>query len=152
MATTFQNVTDANRTPPASSKATLNRMRAVRRFNTKPELELRSLLHCLGLRYRVDYPPLSSVTRRADIVFTRLRIAVFVDGCFWHGCPLHGTRPKTNGDWWEAKIKANRERDEDTNRRLRQEGWTVLRFWEHQDAESSALNVFRVVNRRRKVL
>ncbi len=76
--------------------------------------------------------------RRADVVFTRRRVAIFIDGCFWHGCPIHATWPKANAEYWSQKIRENQERDEDTNRRLAAAGWTVLRFWEHEDPESVA--------------
>lgn len=89
--------------------------------------------------------------RRADIVFPRLKLAVFVDGCFWHGCPMHGTLPKkTNRAWWKAKIEGNQRRDEDTNRQLTDAGWTVLRFWEHEAAEDAARTVLATVSRLRR--
>lgn len=103
-----------------------------KRRDTKPELAVRSALHRAGLRYRVDHPPVPGLRRRADIAFTRQRIAVFIDGCFWHGCPEHRTRPRRNADYWGPKIERNRERDRDTNERLAAAGWIVLRFWEHE--------------------
>lgn len=107
-------------------------MRGTRTRDTKPELALRSILHRLGFRFRVDYRlPVSR--RRADIVFTRRKIAVFVDGCFWHGCPEHGSWPKANGEWWRSKIECTRERDEDTVRYLEGLGWKTIRVWEHED-------------------
>jgi DNA mismatch endonuclease, patch repair protein len=78
------------------------------------------------------------LNRRADLVFTRAKVAVFIDGCYWHGCPMHGTAPKSNADYWSAKIARNRERDDDTNRRLAEAGWQVLRAWEHEDPEAVA--------------
>jgi DNA mismatch endonuclease (patch repair protein) len=95
---------------------------------------VRSELHRRGLRYRVDRAPIPGLRRRADIVFPRRRVAVFIDGCFWHGCPDHGTWPKANADWWRAKIEANRTRDRDTDQRLASAGWTVVRAWDHEDA------------------
>jgi len=92
----------------------------------------------MGLRFRVDSPPLDGNRRRADIVFRRERVAVFVDGCFWHSCPEHGTRPKENAAWWAEKLEQNRRRDADTTRTLREAGWTVLRFWEHEDSGTAA--------------
>lgn len=83
--------------------------------------------------------------RTIDIAFTRAKIAVFVDGCFWHGCPLHGVAPKNNAEWWLRKIAANRARDEDTSRNLEAQGWTVLRFWEHEEVSVSALAVRRAL-------
>jgi len=100
--------------------------------DTKPELAVRRLLHAHGYRYRVNYRPSPDIRRTADIVFTRRRIAVFIDGCFWHGCPLHGTSPKANADYWGPKLARNVERDLDTTARLTAAGWTVLRFWEHE--------------------
>jgi DNA mismatch endonuclease (patch repair protein) len=99
----------------------------------------------MGLRFRVDRPPLEGGRRRADIVFTRARVAVFVDGCFWHSCPQHATQPKVNGKWWAEKLEQNRRRDADTTRVLTEAGWTVLRFWEHEDPEIAAEVVRRAV-------
>jgi DNA mismatch endonuclease (patch repair protein) len=108
------------------------------RRDTKPELALRRELHRLGLRYRVDHGVLPGVRRRADVVFTRARVAVFVDGCFWHGCPDHGSRPKANAEWWATKLAANVARDRDTDRLLADAGWRVVRFWEHADMGDGA--------------
>lgn len=113
-------------------------MRANRRRDTGPELALCRTLHARGLRYRVDHPLPFDRRRRADVVFPRARVAVFVDGCFWHGCPEHGTMPKANRAFWRDKIARNRARDADTDRRLADLGWTVLRFWEHEDVERAA--------------
>ena len=136
------------RVPQASSEAARKRMKATRRRDTPAELALRSALHRLGLRFRVDTAPLSGVRRRADIVFPSARVAVFVDGCFWHGCPVHGTWPKENVDWWLAKLDANRRRDADTNRELTEAGWCVLRFWEHDDSTTAAAQTYDVVRAR----
>jgi DNA mismatch endonuclease (patch repair protein) len=119
-------------TPPASSPDALRRMKAALRRDTKPELVLRRELHRMGLRYRVDRSPLPEIRRRADVVFGRAHVAVFVDGCFWHGCPEHGTSPKANAEWWREKIDRNRARDLDTDRRLVEAGWRVVRLWEHE--------------------
>lgn len=114
-------------------------MRAIRRRDSRPERVLRSILHAMGLRYRVDYAiPIEGRKPRADIVFTRQRIAVFVDGCFWHGCPSHGGRPKKNANYWDAKIARNQERDADQTERLVGAGWTVIRAWEHEDPSAVA--------------
>lgn len=99
---------------------------------------MRRLLHRAGFRYRVDAQVIPGLRRRADLVFTRARLAVFVDGCFWHGCPVHGTAPKQNAAWWAAKLESNRVRDRDTNDRLREAGWTVVRVWEHEAPEVAA--------------
>lgn len=120
----------------ASSPAAGSVMRANRRRDTAPELQVRRLLHAAGLRFRVDVAPSQSDRRRrADVVFSRRRIAVFVDGCFWHGCPQHFVAPKTNSDYWGPKIARNRERDAETTELLLNEGWNVLRFWEHEDPQ-----------------
>lgn len=96
-------------------------------------MAIRRQLHSMGFRYRVDTRPDKSVRRRADLVFPRERIAVFVDGCFWHVCPEHGTWPKANAGWWREKLLANERRDRQTDETLRSSGWTVLRIWEHED-------------------
>lgn len=127
----------------ASSEASRNTMRANRRRDTRPELRIRRLLHAAGLRYRVDTAAGSDKRRRADIVFTRAKVAVFIDGCFWHGCPKHFVTPKANSDYWTPKIEANRRRDLDTTARLESEGWTVVRFWEHEDPQSVADVIIR---------
>nr|WP_083266941.1 very short patch repair endonuclease [Mycolicibacterium porcinum] len=130
----------------ASSAATRASMRANRRRDTAPELAVRRLAHAAGLRYRVDYPPLASHRRlRADMVFTRARIAVFIDGCFWHGCPAHLYPPKSNVEYWTDKIEGNQARDRRTNELLRETGWTVLRFWEHEDPAAIAARILRTV-------
>lgn len=130
----------------ASSVASSRIMRANGRRDTKPEVQVRRLLHAAGLRYRVDVAPLASDRRRrADIVFTRRRIAVFIDGCFWHGCPKHFSPPKANADYWKPKIGRNRERDLETKTRLEAAGWLVLRFWEHQPATEVAAAIMRAV-------
>jgi DNA mismatch endonuclease (patch repair protein) len=109
-------------------------MSLARRRDTQPELDVRRLLHRHGMRYRVAYPVPGLTRRSIDIAFTRAKVAVFLDGCFWHACPEHGTRPRANPAWWEAKLLRNVERDAETDRVLRASGWTVLRFWEHEDA------------------
>src|SRR5688500_4126282 len=114
--------------PEASSPEVRRRMQVTRRRDTPGELALRCALHALGLRYSVD-GPLPDSRRRADVAFRRWKVAVFVDGCFWHACPEHGTWPKKNATWWKTKIEANVVRDRDTDARLRRAGWVVLRFW-----------------------
>lgn len=121
-------------------------MRGNKRRDTLPELRVRRLIHSAGLRYRIDYPPIPSNKRlRADIVFPRLRIAVFIDGCFWHGCPDHYVASRSNTSYWDAKIKNNKQRDDRTNRILKTAGWTVLRFWAHTPAEEAATQIIAVV-------
>jgi len=122
---------------PSSHEASL-RMARVRQKGTRCEVELRRALHARGLRYRLQVPLLTKPRRVADIVFRRRKLAIFVDGCFWHGCPEHGTSPKSNADFWRDKIETNKRRDLDTNRRLTEAGWRVLRVWEHEDAEEAA--------------
>jgi len=126
-------------TPPTA--ATTKRMKAVRRRGTRPELELRSELHARGLRYRVDTAPVPGFRRRADVTLSRARIAVYVDGCFWHSCPEHATVPKSNREWWEAKLAANVERDRKADRDLEQLGWEVVRIWEHEDMAEAAARI-----------
>lgn len=132
--------------PPASSTQALQRMRRQARSNTRPELALRRLVHRAGLRYLVDAPlPLQGVRRRADLLFRGAKVAVFVDGCFWHACPVHAAKPKSNAIWWFDKLAANVARDRDTDRRLTEAGWAVVRVWEHQPPEQAAAEVQRVV-------
>jgi DNA mismatch endonuclease, patch repair protein len=121
-------------------------MRRQRRRDTSPEVAIRRRVHAAGLRFRVDCRPLPSLRRSADIVFGRARVAVFVDGCFWHGCPEHGTWPKANADSWRSKIEANRARDADTNRLVSDAGWIVVRIWEHEDVDDAARRVLDAVN------
>lgn len=124
-------------------------MRNTRSRDTPPELAIRRLLHARGLRYRVDARPEKGLNRKADLVFGPARVAVFVDGCFWHACPEHGSAPKTNAAWWAEKLRANVERDRDTDARLIAAGWTVLRIWEHEPPETAAALVVATVVERR---
>lgn len=124
-------------------------MRANRGRDTRPELALRSEVHRLGLRYRVNARPLPGVRRTADLVFSRARVAVFLDGCFWHGCPEHHTVAATNAGFWAEKVTTNRRRDRDTDRRLADVGWEVLRVWEHEDPQLAARRVAALVDGRR---
>lgn len=118
-----------------------------RRTDTKPEVALRSALHRRGLRFRKDYPIRVESRRpiRPDIVFTRARVAVFVDGCFWHGCPHHQVVPKSNPDYWIPKLRRNVERDRDADAALGAAGWLVVRIWEHEDVVDAAEMVERAV-------
>ena len=122
-------------------------MQATRRRDTAGELALRSALRELDLRYRVDVT-LPGTRRRPDVAFIRARLAIFVDGCFWHGCPTHGTWPNANAAWWRAKIGTNVLRDRDTDARLQAAGWIVLRFWEHDDPQKAARKVLATLRRR----
>lgn len=130
--------------PGASSAAAERRMRATAQRDTPGELALRAQLRRLGLRYRVNVI-LPGTRRTADVAFIGLRIAVFVDGCFWHGCPQHATWPKANAGWWREKIEGNMARDTDTTAKLRNAGWQVLRFWTHESPELAAAEVAKAV-------
>ncbi|GAA2526578.1 MULTISPECIES: very short patch repair endonuclease [Streptomyces] len=100
--------------------------------DTAPEVAVRKLLHAAGLRYRVNVPVPGLSRRTIDIVFSKAKVAVFLDGCFWHGCPQHATQPKANAEWWRTKLDKNMARDMETTEHLTAAGWTVLRFWEHE--------------------
>lgn len=121
-------------------------MRANRRSDTEPEVALRRLLHLRGLRFRKDHR-IATRSRgvRVDIAFPGVRLAVFIDGCFWHSCPEHATTPKANADYWIPKLAENVARDRRNNRELAGVGWSVLRFWEHQLAEEMADRVVAAV-------
>ena len=136
--------------PKPDSDATRRRMERQRQRDTKPELRLRRELHRRGYRYLVDAQPLPGIRRRADLVFRGPKVAVFVDGCFWHGCPEHGTQPKSNSEWWRDKIDANRQRDKDTTCRLEAQGWTVIRVWEHEPLGHALDRVRRAVDAKRE--
>ncbi len=116
--------------------------------DTAPEMAVRRAAHRLGLRYRVGARPIANVRRTADMVFPKQRVAIYIDGCFWHGCPSHYVAPKTNSDYWSTKITDNTQRDRDTDKRLAEEGWLGLRFWEHEDPEVAARTIRRVVRER----
>ncbi|NPC41054.1 very short patch repair endonuclease [Nocardioides sp. zg-1230] len=120
-------------------------MQGNRRRDTTPELAVRRLVHRAGLRYRVDTRPIPTLNRRADLVFSRARVAVFIDGCFWHGCPAHGSIPRTNSAYWHPRIQGNVARDADTVARLQAGGWTVVRIWEHEDPVVAAGKILAVV-------
>lgn len=118
--------------------------------DTRPEIALRSELHSRGLRFRVDKAPVQGIRSRADVVFGPDRVAVYVDGCFWHCCPEHGSMPKANAEFWEDKLKRNQERDIETDRFLRERGWEVVRVWEHEEAVEAADRVEDVLRVRRR--
>lgn len=125
-------------------------MQAQRARDTAPEIALRKALHALGLRYRVDRAPLRGLRRRADVVFGPSKVAVFVDGCFWHSCPEHfPSQVRTNQAYWGPKLERNRLRDADTDARLSDAGWMVIRAWEHEDPVAVAARVAEVVSERR---
>ncbi|MEV0244188.1 very short patch repair endonuclease [Streptomyces sp. NPDC050674] len=124
------------------------RMSRQKSRNTEVEMALRRALHAAGLRYRVHRKPLKGVRREADVLFSRARVAVFVDGCFWHGCPKHATWPKNNAEFWRTKIEGNKRRDRDTDDRLASAGWLALRVWEHENPVEAAARVRNEVEAR----
>jgi len=120
-------------------------MRANKSKDTKPERSIRSAVHARGFRYRVHTRPISSFRRTADMVFPASKVAVFVDGCFWHGCPEHYRPAKRNADFWNSKIEANKERDHATDRELDRQGWVVIRVWEHEPVEAAVDRIAEAV-------
>jgi DNA mismatch endonuclease, patch repair protein len=124
------------------------RMRAVKQRDNSSERALRSILHRQGLRFRIHYKIAKEVLARPDIAFVGAKVAVFLDGCFWHRCPTHGTVPKTNRKWWISKLNANVRRDRATDAKLRLLGWRVLRIWEHEGATAAADCVAKIVVKR----
>ena len=136
----------------ASTPGVRRSMKSNRSSGTRPELRVRRALHALGLRFNVQVRVPSAPRRRIDIAFPRLRIAVYIDGCFWHACPDHPFNPKRNADYWDAKFAANRVRDRETTELLEQQGWLVLRFWEHEAVDEVAARVGEAVDRRRGAL
>ena len=138
-------VTDPDRTDPSTSL----RMSRQRSRDTSPEQLLRRELHRRGLRYRIHARPVASLRREADIVFRPARVAVFVDGCFWHSCPIHGSMPRRNADFWREKLARNVERDRETDQLLEADGWLVVRVWEHEDLNEAADRVASAVRDRR---
>lgn len=136
--------------PAASSPAVRAVMQGNRSKDTRAELQVRSILHGRGLRYRVHVMPLPGLRCHADLVFPREKVAVFIDGCYWHGCPEHGRVPKSNRDYWSAKINRNVARDRRNDLALRSAGWDVVRVWEHEDPQDAADRVERAVLSRRR--
>ncbi|PSM43752.1 very short patch repair endonuclease [Streptomyces dioscori] len=136
-------------TAKPSSSAVSARMSKQARRDTAPEVAVRKLLHAAGRRYRLNVRVPGMSRRTIDIAFTRAKVAVFMDGCFWHGCPQHATRPKANAEWWREKLDRNMARDAETTRHLVSSGWTVLRFWEHEAPGDVAERVAAAVDRQR---
>lgn len=138
--------------PWASSPAVRRVMQGNRKRDTRPEVALRRVLHARGLRYRVAAKPLPDRPWTADLVFRRARLAVFVDGCYWHGCPQHYACPRTNATYWEGKLARNRARDAQVDADLKGAGWTPLRIWEHEPVETAAKRVLAAVSHLRREL
>lgn len=124
-------------------------MQAIRSRDTKPEIMIRRLVHAAGLRYRVAARPLPNLRRTADMVFRPAKVAVFIDGCYWHGCPEHYVPPKTNSGYWSEKVVRNVKRDRETDELLTSAGWLVLRFWEHEPSDACAHKITLTVLERR---
>lgn len=120
-------------------------MSVAARRDTAPEVALRRALHATGRRFRAVYPVPGNRRRTIDIAFTRVKLAVFVDGCFWHGCPEHGTQPRANSEWWRTKLTANKARDQDTDGLLQEAGWRSIRIWEHEDVLTAVAKVEAVL-------
>jgi DNA mismatch endonuclease (patch repair protein) len=139
----------AERPTKAANSGVRKSMQSNKSRDTKPELALRRAVHTLGLRYRVSTRPVPELRRTADLVFTRAKVAVFLDGCFWHGCPTHHTKAATNADYWADKVHRNRERDTETDFLLSKAGWAVVRVWEHEDPVPAAKRIEAIVRARR---
>lgn len=134
-----------NARPPASSERVRRQMSQQLTRDTAPEVAIRKLVHSQGFRYRVNVLVLPQLRRRADMVFTRRKVAVFIDGCFWHACPEHATQPKANAEWWRQKLAKNVARDRETDHLLADSGWTVVRIWEHEDPVEAAGRILAVL-------
>jgi DNA mismatch endonuclease (patch repair protein) len=139
MRRTLINPSRNNSVAPETSK----RMSRTAQRDNPRERCLRSELHRRGLRFRLHRKLIEGSRRTVDIAFPTQRVAIFLYGCFWHGCPMHGTWPKTNADWWREKIETNVRRDRDTNLRLKRAGWKVIRVWEHEDIHAAANRIER---------
>lgn len=146
---------DAERAAVRSSadevpEATTALMRRFRSRDTAPEFAIRRRLHAAGLRYRVHQTVPGFPRRSVDITFPKQKVAVFIDGCYWHACPEHGKVPARNSGWWAEKLQRNVERDAETNLALDRAGWTVIRVWEHEDPSEVAAHIERAIRRARK--
>lgn len=129
----------------ASSPGNRRSMQGNRSRDTRPEVELRSRLHRAGLRFRKHTRPVTDIRCVADVVFPSEKLAVFFDGCWWHSCPVHGSLPKTNRDWWERKLTRNVERDQRNDQALTAAGWIVLRVWEHEPVDAAVHRIAQAV-------
>jgi DNA mismatch endonuclease (patch repair protein) len=125
-------------------------MRRFRSTDTAPERALRSALHHRGLRFRLHRQVPGMARRTIDVAFPSAKVAVFVDGCYWHGCPIHGKTPQRNSAWWSEKLRRNVDRDKETNQALLAAGWAVVRAWEHEDADRLAEEIGALVRSRTK--
>jgi DNA mismatch endonuclease, patch repair protein len=135
--------------PQPTSSAVSAAMRGNRSLDSKPELALRSLLHRAGYRFRKHRVILTDDLRvRPDLVFVQQRVAIFVDGCFWHGCPQHGRKPRVNEAYWTPKLERNQVRDKRVDAALQKDGWAVIRIWEHDPPAVALRKVGRVLERR----
>lgn len=136
--------------PEPKDAAATKTAKGNKRSDTRPEVAVRSELHRRGLRFRKDLAIAAGArTVRPDVVFPRAKVAVFVDGCFWHCCPEHGVVPRTNVDYWFPKLRRNVERDGEVDAALANEGWRVVRIWEHEDSAVAASAIERLVRRSR---
>ncbi|WP_090040365.1 MULTISPECIES: very short patch repair endonuclease [unclassified Leifsonia] len=135
--------------PWASSAAVRKVMQGNRSRDTKAEIAVRRLVHAKGLRYRVSAKPEADLRRSADLIFRSVKVVVFIDGCYWHGCPEHFKSPQTNAAYWSSKVGRNRLRDVETTRILEERGWLVMRFWEHEEPQLVADRIGNVVQQRR---
>jgi DNA mismatch endonuclease, patch repair protein len=134
--------------PHPSSPAASSVMRGNRKADTQPEVRIRKELHRLGLRFR-KYLAIEAfdIVVKPDVVFPSHRLAVFIDGCFWHSCPLHGTKPQTNSRYWAAKLARNQSRDAKVGERLSAAGWNVVRIWEHVPVDKAAALIQKAMQR-----
>jgi DNA mismatch endonuclease, patch repair protein len=131
----------------ASSPRVRKVMQATPSRDTAPEKALRSIMHRMGLRFRKDIEPIEGVRCKADVVFRKAKVCVFVDGCFWHGCPKHFRPPKTNTEWWLEKVQDNQERDTKKTMLIKKHSWMVLRYWEHEIQSDNAVKIAMKISR-----
>jgi len=131
-----------------SSDRVSRQMSMLGQRDTDPEILVRSDLHRRGLRFRVHSKPEPDLRTKADIIFRPKKVVVYIDGCFWHHCPEHGTVPASNQEFWATKLRRNQERDAENTRELKARGWTVLRFWEHEDAASAAETIEQILRQK----
>ncbi|WP_202909946.1 very short patch repair endonuclease [Mycobacteroides abscessus] len=143
---------ESARQSPFVDPVVSRRMSNTRGRDTGPEREVRARLHARGFRYRVNVRPVRELRRTADIVFRPTKVAVMIDGCFWHGCPEHYRPATIRSDFWQAKVRENTSRDSQTNLLLAEHGWLVLRYWEHEDPDAVVASIVTAVTTRRASL